>query len=271
MRAIRALIPLLALIAGTAPSYSLGDLVVAPTRLIFEGRIRSAEIALINHGTQTATYRVGFVDLEMGEDGRVTELSEAPETASSRLLRFSPRQVTLAAGETQTVRVQVRKPADLVAGEYRSHLVFRHLPDVVPEDDTEEKKLGVSLVAVYGVSIPVIVRHGIEGPGTLTVAATEIAQATADRPLRLVVTLLREGATSVYCDLEVEGTDARGAAVRVGLLRGVAVYVPNDRRVVEIPLEPDALAARDLRLRVKDRESDDAATLLEVQVGEPGR
>src|ERR1700737_1174027 len=46
--------------APDAGGPGIGDLLVAPTRLIFEGRTRAAELTLINIGRQTATYRISF-------------------------------------------------------------------------------------------------------------------------------------------------------------------------------------------------------------------
>ena len=62
--------------------------------------------------------------------------------SAADLVRYSPRQVELAPGEVQTVRIQIRKPEGLKDGEYHSHLVFQGylrsspLPVQIPADKT---------------------------------------------------------------------------------------------------------------------------------------
>ena len=51
------------------PTGGIGDLLVAPTRVVFDGRKRSAELNLANIGQARATYRVSLVRMEMDEIG----------------------------------------------------------------------------------------------------------------------------------------------------------------------------------------------------------
>ena len=146
----------------------IGDLLVAPTRIVFEGRTRAAELTLLNIGKQTATYRISFTHLRMGETGDLKEIEKAEpgDQFADDLVRYSPRQVTLDPNVAQTIRLQVRKPEGLADGEYRSHLLFRAVPPESSQPETSvevaEKKTGYSirLTPIYGVSIPVIVRSG---------------------------------------------------------------------------------------------------------------
>src|SRR3954451_4123156 len=163
------LLPLLAALAASSPRAAPaqrgpGDLLVAPTRVVLEGRQRTAEITLVNVGSATATFRISLINLRMDVNGGTKEIetadAEPGERFANDLIRFSPRQVTLEPHVAQTVRIQARKPADLAAGEYRSHLLFRAVPAAAPavaspaEPATE---VTIKLTAVYGVSIPVIV------------------------------------------------------------------------------------------------------------------
>lgn len=245
--------------ATTTSLQALGDLVVAPTRVVLEGRDRSAEISLIHRGSAPATYRIGFVELDMDEHGGVRE-READSSSAAALIRFSPRQVTLEPGQVQTVRLQVRKPAELAAGEYRSHLTFRHVPDELPKTDAGGG-LSVALVPVYGVSIPVIVRHTVTGPGKLEISSAALVALPADAaalpsappPARLQVTIHRAGDTSAYFDLEVERVGGKDEGVSLGRIRGLAIYTPNVRRVVEVPLTSSPTTGA-VRVRLVDRE-----------------
>ena len=51
-----------------------GDLLVTPTRVVFEGRQRTAQITLVNRGAAAATYRIAFTNLRMNEEGGTKEI-----------------------------------------------------------------------------------------------------------------------------------------------------------------------------------------------------
>lgn len=104
--------------AQSPPSGGGGDLLVAPTRVVFEGRKRAAEVSLSNAGRARTTYRISLVRMEMDESGKLQDRPLDPGSQNLQtLFRFSPREVTLEPQETQTVRIQVRKPADLPTGQ----------------------------------------------------------------------------------------------------------------------------------------------------------
>ncbi len=241
--ALVALLPCSALIGADAPppAPSGAGLVVSPTRIILEGRARSAEVFLHNNGNTAATYRISLIELEMDEHGQTTEKT-APSDGSSAasLLRYSPRQVVLAAGSTQTVRLQVRKPEHLAPGEYRSHFLFRAVPDDSPEPKPAadvEPRIGISIKAIYGVSIPVILRHGpVQAKGSLS----ELRLGQGPERQVLSFQINREGNRSLYGDLQATWRPRGGKPVPAGRLNGVAVYA-------NLPLRKLSLALSDLK------------------------
>jgi hypothetical protein len=154
----------------------------------------------------------------------------------------------------QTVRVQLRLPADLPEGEYRSHMLFRAVPLGAPQDSLAPEaatSVQLRLRAVYGVSIPVIVRHGALVAGvTLSNAHVESAPG-ADPPARLVVTLNRTGNRSVYGDLTAVLLRSGQPDLEVGIVRGLAVYTPNAGRTCQLPVRLPAALDPSARLRVR--------------------
>lgn len=223
-----------------------GDLLVAPTRIVFEGRRRTAEITLVNTGSATATYRISLIRLRMDENGgtRPIETAGSPdERFADGLVRYSPRQITLEPRSTQTVRMQLRKPAELETGEYRSHLLFRAVPTEAasPQEAAEAPSgpMSIQLKAVYGVSIPVIVRHG-ETTMAMTLDQALLVPASGTDPQILRVRMNRSGTESSFGDFTVTFTPTGGPPRVVGVVRGVAVYTPNTVRTVGIPLHPPA-------------------------------
>lgn len=137
-------------------SSALGDtqaigkgLLVAPTRLEFEGRIRSGTFKVLNRDSVNVDYRITFAPLLEKDKGK----------DAKDWVRFSPRRVRLGPGEHQTVRVVARKPLDLVPGEYTARILIQAIPPARPKSDEPTDKIKVNLDVVYGVSIPVIIKH----------------------------------------------------------------------------------------------------------------
>jgi P pilus assembly chaperone PapD len=226
-----------ALATTLAAQDGIGSLLVAPTRVVFGGTRRTAEISLINTGNRAATYRISLIRLRMSERGDVQEITEGRpgERFADALVRFSPQQVTLEPRVAQTVRIALRKPADLETGEYRSHLLFRELPSSeAPAGEPKAEGVSIRLIPIFGVSIPVIVRHG-ELPSLLVLEDSRLVDSAAGEQA-LEVTMRREGGSSVYGNLEVAYLPAKGGRVEVGRVQGVAVYTPNLSRIVRIPV-----------------------------------
>jgi hypothetical protein len=220
---------------------------VAPTRVVFEGRTRAAEITLVNIGREPATYRISLYHLRMLESGEMKEI-ETPEDGapwSDDLVRYAPRQVTLAPNVSQVVRIQLRLPASLPDGEYRSHLLFRAVPQesAMPERSIEKpagedtKAFSVRLTPIYGVSIPLIVRHG-QTSAAAELRGVSFQPAKGAEPAAVSCVLARSGNQSLYGNVTVSFVPPSGAPRVVGMMNGVAVYTPLPDRTLRIPLQP---------------------------------
>jgi len=223
------------------------DLSIFPTRIVLEKNQRSAQVELMNNGTEPVSYRINLVNRRMGENGELMEIDQAidGELFAEPLLRFSPRQVQIQPGSSQIVRILVRKPSDLLVGEYRSHLQFDRLPQaggassIESSQKTDGQEIGVVITALVGASIPVILRHGDTAVSVslsnLKMASNGTGDATPPAP-ELMFTMNRSGTRSVYGDLVVTFMARNGATVELAKMGGVAVYVPNAFRRVRLPL-----------------------------------
>ncbi len=258
---------------GAIPPASAGVL-VAPTRLIFEGNERNGEFILVNKGDTTERYRISLVNRRMNEAGRIVEAPEAlpDEKFAEGMIRFSPRTVVLPPDEPQTIRILVRRPDDLGPGEYRSHLMLKQIPDAPPaaleRDPSSARGISIQINPIYGITVPIIVRNGrLSAEGALS----ELSVHQGERPT-LGVRLHREGTRSLYGDFEVTW-EAPGEPDRiVGMARGVALYTPNTSRPFEVPLEfPDGAIPAAGRLRVEYRDAEPGASSLiaEAAIGLP--
>lgn len=225
-----------------------GDLLVTPTRLVMEGRNRAAEIGLVNTGKETATYRISLVNQRMTRMGAfervTTATSPTGEWFAANLVRYFPRQVVLQPGESQTVRLEVRKPANLKEGEYRSHMLFRAVPTEASklDGDAEDTGINIRLNPIYGLSIPIIVRHG-KTSAKVTLEKPRLESGQSGGPPFFVVTLRRSGSSSVYGNLTTTYIAPDGTETRLTEHSGVAVYTPNEEREMRIEWDrPPGLA-----------------------------
>ena len=229
---------------NSSNAFAAGQLMVTPTRIVFEGNDRTKQVNLVNNGSETGRFRISFVRRNMTADG---DFEDVPENEagmySDEIVRFSPRQVTLPPGQAQTVRLMLRKKRNTQDGEYRSHMLFQTLPDPATSDinklsNKNTESLSVELIPIIGITIPVIVRQG-NVSSTVSLSNFELKQANtvkADKTLSLKIN--RQGNGSAYGDIRVYFTPAEGGeTVALGLINGVAVYTPLASRSVDIRLQ----------------------------------
>jgi P pilus assembly chaperone PapD len=225
------------LIAFAAPAEAgIGDLLVAPTRIVLDGR-KGAEVVLNNIGDEPAVYRVSVEFRRMDKDGDLNEVSQptADDQKAADMIIYAPRRVTLAPHEPQAIRIAARAPQGLPDGEYRVHLLFRAIPPATPVVQAAaaepEKGLRLQLTPIYGVTIPVIVRLGN------LQATAGIANVHLDKG--------KDGNSVVSVDLSRSGTRSTFGEVRVlkagvkdpiALQKGVAVYTEVSSRKVTLPV-----------------------------------
>lgn len=213
----------------------VGDLLVAPTRLVLNGG-RGTEVILNNIGEEPATYRISVEFRRMKADGTLEEVAEPGEAEkiARDMIVYAPRRVTLAPKEPQSIRVSARPPKGLPDGEYRIHMLFRAIPPATPvarPASSPPKGVSFKLTPVYGVTIPIIVRLGnLE-------AKAGIANVRLDR---------RDGKPVVALDLSRSGSRSTFGEVRVlkagvkepiGSLRAIAVYTEVGQREVAVPID----------------------------------
>jgi len=244
-------------LAVAFPAAAQGDLLVAPTRVILDGR-RGTEVILSNIGSEEATYRIGLELRRMLENGRLvpvekTAASDAEEAALG-MIRYAPRRITLPPGQPQAVRLAARPGADLPDGEYRVHMSFKAIP--TPRDVTDEQPssggVQIKLIPIYGVTIPIIVRHG---KLTAQVAINQPRVVAGEDGPELALTLQRSGESSTYGELRVTKPGKKEPLL---LSRGLAIYTDINAREVRIPLTAEQAASLTGQLRFEYREMPEA-------------
>ena len=241
-------------IAMTPPLAAQGDLLIAPTRLVLDGR-RGGEVILSNIGDEEATYRVTLELRRMTPEGELEPVDESAanltEKAALEMIRYAPRRVILPPGEPQAIRISARPGAELADGEYRVHMSFAALPKVRPVAPAEEapaQGISISIIPVYGITMPIIIRKGeLEVTGAL---ANPKLEETPEGTV-FAVDIARSGEASLYGDLLVypQGTDDPAFVAR-----GLGVYPEIESRHAAFVVAPEQATAMRGPVRVELRE-----------------
>jgi hypothetical protein len=223
------------LIALPAPAKAgVGDLLVAPTRILLDGR-KGAEVILNNIGEEPATYRVSVEFRRMTEQGDLVDVAAPSPTdkAAEEMIVYSPRKVTLAPHEPQAIRIAARPAQGLPDGEYRVHMLFRAIPPATPVvQPTGEEPKGVhfQLTPVYGVTIPVIVRLG-NLEASAGIANVNLEKKGAETAVGFDIS--RTGKRSTYGEVRVLKA---GVKDPIAIQKGIAVYTEIGKRHVSVPI-----------------------------------
>ena len=229
----------LALFSSAPAGAGVGDLLVAPTRIVLNGS-RGAQIVLSNIGDEVATYRVSVELRRMKEDGTLEDVPQANdrEKTAREMIFYAPRRVTIAPNEPQTIRISARAPQGLPDGEYRAHLLFRAVPPPRPVTAPREVKgIAFELIPVYGVTIPVVIRMG-NLQAKVGIANVQLTSQAGKPAVSLDLT--RNGDRSVFGDVRVFKA---GIKDPIAVQRGVAVYTEIGTRHLVIPVNPEVAAS----------------------------
>lgn len=220
---------------SSAAFAGVGDLLVAPTRLVLNGG-RGAEIILNNIGDQPATYRISVEFRRMDANGSLEEVTDPTpqEKAAADMIVYAPRRVTLAPNQPQSIRIAARPPQGLPDGEYRIHMLFRAIPAATPvtaNGGEKVKGLHLQLIPVYGVTIPVIVRLG-NLQASAEISNVDLEQKNGKPVIGL--DLSRSGTRSTFGNVVVLKP---GVKDPIAVQKAVAVYTDIGQRRVTIPVD----------------------------------
>ncbi|MGH1403684.1 MAG: fimbrial biogenesis chaperone [Alphaproteobacteria bacterium] len=234
----------------TSVSYAQGGgLVVSPKRVVFKEGQRIVEVLLANRGDQEERFRISIVNRAMQENGQLIEV-ETPaqdEFFAKGHIKYSPRQVTLKPKETQKIRLMSRLAADAPEGEYRSHILIQEIPKAKKAEsasgDENDGDLGVSVTAIFGISLPVILRKG-DLDADVSLSTPKIRKAGEDTFLDIAIN--RSGTKSI-----IGTANVFAESQKIGILKNVAVYLSSPKRIVSIKLDPErakSLSGKNIRV-----------------------
>ena len=229
---------------------SYADLLISPTRVFLDDKARTFVVNLINTGKQTRSYRVEWKQMAALQQGGYRDLTEKEKNQYSSLERFvriSPKQVTLAPGGRQTVKLLVRKPGGLSSGEYRSHLSFIALPsDQINSKHNAGSSIKLNVLMSY--TMPVIYRVGsvVVNPKITDISLVHKKETGITN---IKVDLYHTDLFSTHGRLIAYWTPENGQTRQVGLLNGYNFYPEIKNATSQFPwkdfrLEPGTLEVR---------------------------
>jgi fimbrial chaperone protein len=215
------------------------NLIIHPIRVQFSPGDRSTEVTLLNDSQKTNTYRLEWQERKAKPGGGYSDVAVADTKnfpIASSMVRFTPRQVTLKPGERQTIKLNLRRPARLGDGEYRSHLMFKALPPpaALAEPDEQTAGLTMRLNLVTSFAIPVVVQQGNVNPQVSMTSAQIRYDATAPAKSSVVVELNNSGKFSAYGDMEAYWTPQGGKELLIAKTASFSVWPELNKTSVEL-------------------------------------
>lgn len=188
------------------------NLLINPTRVQFNPSDRTTDVTLINTSQVTTTYRLEWAEKKAKANGGYTDLDSAAAAnfpVASKMLRFSPKQVTLKPNERQTIKLAIRRPQGLADGEYRSHLLFRALPPTKNSVEKDQQTASTVIAVVLNFAIPVVIQQGTPNY-TVNANSARILFNPSKKDGSVEVDLSRSGIHSVIGNISAYWTPAGG-------------------------------------------------------------
>ena len=242
-----------------------------PTRVLLNDLDNVELINITNLSPLTRAYQVRAQDLIMTEEG-VTAPVESFDLSAKRMIRYVPRQFTLAPGERQTVRVMSRIGPQTEDGEYHTHLRF--LEDVTQRKELNKDKPGqaatIAAPLAYEALIPVILSHGNVST-QVNMTNPRIVKTNVPNEYRIDVTMTRQGNGQGTAYVDTTYTDPSGNPIVATPRRTVYIYREIDQRNKDIvfQLPPGTPTGGNVTLSLFDSPDDGAPLINQLTIPLP--
>lgn len=218
-------------------NFSVANITISPKRVVLENGKRVAEVMLINRSDKEEKFRILLHNQRMLENGTLAEsdVEVGNDFFAKDKVIISPRQVVLKAKGTQKIRIMSRVKNSLPDGEYRTHLLVQNIPGPAPAIKRTDNAngLGVSIRAIFGMSVPIIVR---KGSTTAEVSISNPKFLSKEEGKFVEFNINRTGNKSVIGTVEIfSGSE------RVAFMKNLAIYLSIDSRTVTVKIPPEKL------------------------------
>lgn len=255
-------------IASVIPARVFAEKVMffTPTRILLDDKNRVEVMNITNLSNITRAYKISFQDQVMTYDGITTSVDNF-EYSAKRMLRFVPRDFTLAPGERQTVRIMSRIRPDTQPGDYHTHIRFLEDVSKRRENNPPQANQAASISAplAYEALIPAIVSHGrVQSTVGLKSANLSSVAGTRDYKVNLILTRSGNGQGIAYVDTQYVAPN--GTVTPLTPRRTVYLYREIDERVkdYEFSIGADLPPGGGVKVTLYDNPRSDAVAVDET-------
>jgi hypothetical protein len=208
-------------------------ILVAPTAVFIDHRVRTGELHLVNRGTVpeevSVELRFGYPDADSGGNAYIHFFDSLPAGAPSAAgwVRAFPRRVVVPADGQQLVRLLASPPADLPDGEYWSRIIVtarQAAPSVLQADSGMRAQINVEVRTI----IALLYRKGAVRTGLVL---NDFRAGFEHDSLVVWMDLARTGDAAYLGTARVSLRDPRDASAAGEWDTQLAVYTPMRRRL----------------------------------------
>lgn len=234
---------------------ALADLMIMPIRTVFQGHDRMKGLTLVNTSTKAAIFRMELYHLKQLPTGAYEAL-EGPTTPGydlTKMIVYSPRQVELPPRGKQSVRLSLRRPADLPDGEYRMHIKMNRIAS--PNISAPKKGAAVGVGVNVGFSVPVMLRQGAYD-AQAKIVDPKFIPAEGKRGPRIRLYIERTGKHSTLGRSDIFWTPPGGEERKIGELNGLNIYPEVSRREADVNISEQSLSGGKIRVVYEGMEAD---------------
>lgn len=232
-------------------NHSFANLLVMPPHVELTPKNRTTEVYLVNKANKTTTYRIVFTHNKMDKDGNISAVSEEEIKKMGldrihKMVRYSPKQVTLKPEERQTVRFQlnlakgVEPESAQIANDYqyRTYLSFKETidkDDIKIDENTNKDTVGVQLIATYNINIPLSIFTSNEK----YVYDLSLSDAKINKKDKKITFQLKNAKKdmSPTGNITAKATYKDGQKKQIAILNGVTLLQPLSERIVTLDVQ----------------------------------
>lgn len=189
---------------------------------------RKNSFKVFNKGSIDSSCKISLTHFSISDSSQFERVDNAEEAhnPAHKLIRYSPRNVTVKAGESQAVKLTFRRIPGLADGEYTSYM------RLTCEENDEVTVKGVpTLRSRINYNLPVVIRNGeLQVSGNIDRAV--LKQNSVD------VTLSREGNRSLIGDFAIIGRETGKIYAEQ---KSIGLYEPASSLVssIKLPIMPN--------------------------------
>lgn len=198
-------------------------------RFIFDDGLRKDSLQLTNSGLDSARCRMSTANFLMTEKGpgKAAKPTDKTPYSAAKILRFSPRQVTIGPGNNQTVRIASRRKPNIKDGEYLSYLKIdcEEIPNANMTNDP-----GFTVKPKFKYYVPLQVRVG---KLTATTNFNNVQLINSNGGYTVKFEQIRIGGRSIIGDIQIREIKSGNI---LGSVSNTVIYVPFEKKEYAINL-----------------------------------